>query len=131
MTKRRVPKIVREANRLDEIAVDVKVIPQGAIDGAQIVANRSADLRDLHRMRQPRAVEIVLARKKHLRLRLKLPKRMRMDDAIAIDLERIAVVRLARAAKRLAVKRLIETVRHSAECSGTGSESESESERFG
>jgi len=63
-------------------------------------------------VRQPRAVEIVFARQKNLRLRLQLPKGVRVDDAIAIHLERRAVIALAAPAERFAIKDIVKSVRH-------------------
>ena len=37
---------------------------------------------------------------------------MRVDDPVSINLEGVAVIRLASFAKGLAVKRLVETIRH-------------------
>src|ERR1035437_3802288 len=76
------------------------------------MADGPADLRHLHRVGQPRAVEIVFARQEHLRLGLQLAEGMRMDDAVAVDLERAAVVRLAARAPHLDVEGVVEAILH-------------------
>ena len=79
MAERRVAEIVGERHRLAEILVE----PQRAADGA-------GDLRHLQRMGQPRAVVIALVIDEDLRLVLQPPERRRMDDAVAVALERAA-----------------------------------------
>src|SRR5271154_5195576 len=63
-------------------------------------------------MGQPGAVEIVLAGQEDLGLRLQLAKSVGMDDPIAIDLKRIAIVGFALAAVGRAIEALIEAVIH-------------------
>src|SRR5690606_29628258 len=77
----RVPEIVREADRLDEILVE----PHRARDSAR-------DLRDLERVGQSRTVVIPLVIDEDLRLVDETPKRRRMDDAVAVALELVAVL---------------------------------------
>src|SRR4051812_46688601 len=112
MPKRRMAKIVRETTRLHEIAIEGKIIAQGAADCPEVVANRAADLRDFHGVGQAGTVEIVFAREKNLRLRLQLPKSMRVDDPVTIDLKCVAVIRLARCAEGLAIERVVEPILH-------------------
>ena len=76
VTEWRVAEVVREADRLGQRFVEA----QRARDGAR-------DLRDLDRVREPRAVKIALVIHEHLRLVDEAPERVRMDDAIAIALE--------------------------------------------
>ena len=64
MSERRMPEIVTHGDRFGEILVE----PQCAGD-------RSGDLRDLKRVRQPRAVVIALRCKKHLRFMLQPAER--------------------------------------------------------
>src|ERR1700754_3558117 len=70
--ERRVPQVVRERDRLDEIFVE-----------PQVARDRSRDLRDLERVRQPRAEEIAFVIDEDLRLVLEAPERRRVNDAIA------------------------------------------------
>src|SRR5882672_2435088 len=79
MAERRVAEIVGERHRLAEILVQ----PEGAADGA-------GDLRHFKRMGQPGAVVVALVIDEDLRLVLQPPERRRMDDAIAVALERAA-----------------------------------------
>ena len=110
--ERRVAQVVREADRLDQVRVDEEVVPQGPLQRPQELADRAADLRDLHRVGEPRAVEVVLAREEDLGLRLELAERVRVDDPVAVDLERVAVVGLAGAPEGLAVEGPVESVGH-------------------
>src|SRR5262249_8957973 len=119
MTERRMTEVVREAHGFDEIAVDEKVAAHRRTARPEERADRTADLGDFHRVRQPRTVEIILPGKKNLRLRLQFPKRMRMNDPIAIHLEGRPVVALAGAAKRLAVEGVVEPVLHRAVAANT------------
>ena len=77
MTERRVAEIVAERDRLGQLLVE----PQHLGDAAR-------DLRDLERVRQPRAVVIAGRREEHLRLVLQPAERLAVDDAIAIALKR-------------------------------------------
>jgi len=79
MAERRVAEIVSERHGLAEILVEA----QRAADGA-------GDLRHLKRMRQPRPVVITLVIDEDLRLVLQPAERRRMDDAVAVALERAA-----------------------------------------
>src|SRR5262249_48621819 len=112
VAERRMPEVVREADGLDEVAVDVEVVLHRSALGAQVMADRAADLRDFHRVREARAVEVGLAGEEDLRLRLQFSKRVRVDDAVAVDLERVAIVGLSAGAERLAVERVIKPVGH-------------------
>ena len=76
VSERRVPEVVREADRLGERLVDV----ERARDGAP-------DLRDFERMRDARAVQIAFVIHEDLGLVDEAAKRIRMDDAVAIALK--------------------------------------------
>src|SRR5690606_25411318 len=93
-----------------QVRVDVEIVLQWIAAAEQVAADRAPDLGDLHRVRQAGPVEIVLPGQEHLRLRLQLPERVRMDDAVAVDLERAAVVGLPGAAPLLEVERGVKTV---------------------
>src|SRR5258706_5744445 len=54
----------------------------------QHFGDRARNLRDLERMREPRPVVIAGRREKHLRLVLQPPKRLAVDDSIAVALKR-------------------------------------------
>ncbi len=82
MAERRVPEVVRETDGLGERLVQ----PQRARHAAR-------DLRNLQRVRQPRAVQVTLMVDEYLRLVDQASKRRRMHDAIAIALELAAVSR--------------------------------------
>ena len=77
MAERRVAEIVPERNRFGKLLVQLQHLRDG-----------SRDLRDLERVRQPRAVVIAGRREEHLRLVLEPAKRLRVHDAIAIALKR-------------------------------------------
>ena len=81
MAERGVAEIVRERERLGEILVEA----EGAGDGA-------GDLRDFEAVRQPRPVEIALVIDKDLGLVLQAAESSRMDDAVAVALERRAQI---------------------------------------
>ena len=112
MPERRMAQVVREAHRLDQVGVDVEVVPERAVQRPQVVADRAPDLRHLHRVREARAVEVVFAREEDLGLRLELAEGVRVDDPVAVDLERVAVVGLPRAPVGLAVEGSVESVGH-------------------
>ena len=76
VAERRVPEVVAERDRLGQLLVQ----PQHLGDAAR-------DLRDLERVRQPRAVVIAGRREEHLRLVLQPAERLAVDDAIAIALK--------------------------------------------
>src|SRR5437773_2690535 len=73
VTKRRVSEIVAERDGFGQLLVQ-----------PQHLGDRPRDLRDLERMRQPRAVVIAGRREEDLRLVLQPAKRLAVDDAIAI-----------------------------------------------
>ena len=79
VAERRMAEIVAEPDRLDEILVE----RQRARDGRET-------LRDLERVRQPRAVVVAGRRHEHLRLVLQAAKRLGVDDPVAIALKRRA-----------------------------------------
>ena len=77
VTKRRVAEIVTERDRLGQLLVQTEDL-----------RDRPRDLRDLQRVREPRAVVVALRRQKDLRLVRQASKRLGVDDAVAIALER-------------------------------------------
>src|SRR5436190_279954 len=112
MSKRRMAKVVRETSGLHEIAIEMKIIAEGTANRPQVVANRAADLRDFHRVSQPGAVEVVFAREENLRLRLQFPESVSVDNPVAVDLKRVAVICLTRRTEGLAVERVVEPILH-------------------
>jgi hypothetical protein len=74
--KRRVTQIVRQANGFDQRFVEL-----------ERPSDRARDLRDLDTVRETRAVEIPFMIDENLGLVDQPPKRIRMNDAIAISLE--------------------------------------------
>ena len=81
MSERRVAEVVAERDRFGELLVQL-----------QHLRDRPRDLRDLERVRQPRAVVIAGRREEYLRLVLEPAERLRVHDAIAIALKRRAHV---------------------------------------
>ena len=79
MPEGRVPQVVAERDSLGEILVQ----PQRARHG-------SGDLRNLKAVGQPHAEMVAIGRHEHLRLVPQPSKADRMDDAVAITLERVA-----------------------------------------
>ena len=79
MAERRVPEVVPEPDRLDEVLVE----PQRSRHPAR-------DPGRLERVRQPRAVVVAGRVDEHLRLVHEPPERLRVDDAVAVALERRA-----------------------------------------
>ncbi len=79
VAERRVAEVVPEADRLREVLVE----PQRARD-------RARDLRDLDRVREPRAVVVALGRDEDLRLVLQAPEGLGVHDPVAIALQRRA-----------------------------------------
>ena len=77
--ERRVAEIVAEPDRLDEVLVQ----PQRARDAAR-------DARRLERVREPRAEVVALGIDEDLRLVAQPAERLRVDDAVAVALERRA-----------------------------------------
>src|SRR5471032_2297617 len=63
-------------------------------------------------MGQARSVEVVFTGEENLGLRLQLPEGLGVDDPVAVDLKRVAVVRLARTPVGLAVEVAVELVPH-------------------
>ena len=82
MAERRMPEIVRQADRLGQRLVE-----------PQRVGNRASNLRHLERMCQSRAIQVALVIDEHLRLVHEPPERGRVNDAIAIALVLAAVGR--------------------------------------
>ena len=79
MAEGRVAEIVHQRHRLGEILV-----------ATQRPRQRPRDLRHLDRMRQPCAVMVAFMGNEYLRLVLQPAKGRRMDDAVAVALERRA-----------------------------------------
>ena len=77
MAERRVPEVVPERDRFGQLLVQ-----------AQDLGDRPRDLRHLERVRETRAVVIAGGREEDLGLVLQAPKRLAVDDAIAIALKR-------------------------------------------
>src|SRR6185437_6090259 len=77
MAERRVADVVRQRQRLGEVLVEA----QAARDGAR-------DLRHFEAMRQPGAVVVALVIDEDLGLVLQAPERGRVNNAVAVALER-------------------------------------------
>ena len=77
VAERRVPEVVAEGDGFGQLLVQ-----------PQHLRDRAGDLRHLERVREPRAVVIAGRREEHLRLVLQPAKRLAVDDAVAIALER-------------------------------------------
>src|SRR5262249_44223109 len=75
VTERRMSQVVGEADRLDEILVQL-----------ERARDRARDLRDLERVREPRAIQIALVVHEHLRLVDEPAERGCVDHAIAVAL---------------------------------------------
>ena len=82
--ERRVAEIVAERDRLGQVLVE-----------RQRAGDRARDLRHLERVRQPRPVVVALGREEHLRLVREPPKRLAVDDAVAVALE-LGAIRVER-----------------------------------
>ena len=76
MAERRVAQVVRQRDRLDQVLVQ----PQRPRD-------RTAQLRHLDRVREPRAEQVAFVVQEHLRLVDQPAERGGMDDAVAVALE--------------------------------------------
>ncbi len=76
VAERRVADVVAEGHRLDEILIE----PER--DG-----HRAADLAHLEDVREARAVVVADRREEDLRLVLRAPERLAVDDPVAVDLE--------------------------------------------
>ena len=79
MAERRMPEVVAKADRLDEILVE-----------RQRPCDRPGDLRDLKRVREPRAVMVALGRNEHLGLVHQPAESLAVDDPVTVTLERRA-----------------------------------------
>ena len=109
--ERGVAEIVCQAGGLDEIRIDMKIRRQVFIPLKQIAADRPANLGDFDGMRQAGPIEVILPDRKDLGLRLQAPESGRVDDAVAVLLERAAIVRIA-PTMNFCVKVVIEGVGH-------------------
>jgi hypothetical protein len=89
MAEGRVTQVVRVAHGLHEVGIRTR---RAANPRQQHLGDRPRDARHFQRVRQPRAVEVVLAALEDLRLRLQTAKRVGKQHTIAIDLERRARV---------------------------------------
>src|SRR5450432_3015098 len=117
MAKGRMAESVREADGFDEIGIDEKIMREVRIFlCAEKLADRPADLSDFDRMRKPRAIEIVFARQKNLRLRLQSPECSRVNNPVAIDLKWRTVIRsvVRNGVQSLAVEVVVKFVLHAA-----------------
>src|SRR4029079_3775535 len=94
MAKWRMAKIVGEGHGFGQILVQV-----------EIASERPGDLRDLQAVRKPRAEKVAFMIDKNLRLVLKAPEGVRVDDAIAITL-----VVASAARRRLAMAATVRTL---------------------
>src|SRR3546814_6589311 len=83
MAERRVSEVVREGERLGQVFVEPEAARQ-----------RARDLRHLDRMGQARPVVVALVIDEDLRLVLQAAEGGRVDDPVAVALERRAVGRL-------------------------------------
>src|SRR5690606_25088115 len=72
----RVAEVVRQRDRLDEVLVE-----------AQASCDRARDLRDLDRVRKPRAEQVAFVIDEDLRLVLEATERRAVHDAVAVALE--------------------------------------------
>ena len=117
MAERRVPEIVRKADRLDQVRIDEEIISQRPVGAAfQPVGNRFANLRDFQRVRQPCPIEIILAAPEDLGLVLQAPESRSVQHPVPVDLERRPIVRaIARARAPLRVESPVEAVQHLSE----------------
>ena len=88
----RMPDVVGQADRLDQIRIDPVVGPEERRSAVEPVAEAPADLGDLDRVGQPGAVEVVFPAEKDLGLVLETAEGGRVDDAVAVDLEGAAVL---------------------------------------
>ena len=77
MAERRVPEVVPEPDRLDEVLVQAKRAPDAARDTGR-----------LERVREPRAEMVALGIDEDLRLQPQTAERLRVDDPVAVALER-------------------------------------------
>ncbi len=77
MAERRVTHVVPEAHRLGEGLVE-----------REVACDRPADLGDLERVGEPGDVVVALGVHEHLRLVLEPAERLRVQDPVAIPLER-------------------------------------------
>ena len=89
MAERRMAEIVGQRQRLGQVLVE-----------AQLARDGAGDLRHLQRVRQPRAVVVALVEHEHLRLVGEPPEGRRMQDAVAVALERAARRALGSASRR-------------------------------
>ena len=81
MAEGRVAEVVREADRLGQRLLE-----------RERARDRAPDLRDLDRMREPRAVHVAFVVDEHLRLVDQAPEGVRVNDAVAVALEFAAIV---------------------------------------
>ena len=84
--------IVRKTDRFDKIRIHKKCLIKEPTFSLQIRTDRPSDLCNFQRMRQPRTVEIIFTGKKDLRLCLQSAERSGVNDAVAVLLERCAVI---------------------------------------
>lgn len=93
MTKWRVAEIVGEADGFDEVGIDEKLVGERRVGLAQEPgADGFSDLGNLQRVGQAGAIEIVFSGPKDLGFVLETAKRGGVEDTIAIDLKRAAII---------------------------------------
>jgi len=85
--KRWMTEIVGEANSLNQIGIDMKVLPEMLALFPKEGTDRSPNLRDLNRMCQSGSVEIVFPRPEDLGLGLQPPKGVAVNYAIPVHLK--------------------------------------------
>ena len=108
----RVADVMREADGLEQVEIDDDM----RVTVPQPEGDRLRDTRDLEGMRQPRAIKVVLAGLKNLRLGLEPAEGRAEHDAVAVLVKNGAVVvgalRIVRIVQELAVERAVEIARH-------------------
>ena len=93
MTEGRVAEVVGEAGGFDQVGVDEKIRLERPVTlGFEPEANRLSNLCDLERVGEAGAVEIVFTAPEYLRFVLQAAEGGGVKDAVAIDLERAAIV---------------------------------------
>ena len=108
---------MREANCFDKVRVDAELSRQPLAFVLKELANGPSYLGDFQRMRQPGSVEVVFSREKNLRFRLQSSEGGRMNDPVAVDLERRAIVRGSFFGQTLHVEFIVKCIFHSsADC---------------
>jgi hypothetical protein len=116
MTEWGMSDVVREAGSFHQVRIDPESFFEQGRGLIEPMTNASPDLGDLDGVSQPGSVEIIFPGKEDLRLVLKTTERRGVNDAIAIDLERTAIVAGHNSWSALAslrIKLLVESILHS------------------